>query len=204
MASFATISAASSSAARPILCKDLAEKAYPPVLRDKIDYAILHLDGRIKSVHNAETGPINRPPSSADRHKFTLWRGTASSPHHQLPGEYAHREAADLELMKMWASAEQVEHWPELDTASTANPAGFEQQFVGRGEVGWALDQHGCLALAQLSREGDELVWLYVRAEVGDDQAPLPPGNDLPIDPLPAANKPSGFKPFALIPKKRR
>jgi hypothetical protein len=204
MASFATISATSSSGASPSLCKDFAGRAYPPVLRDKIDFAILRLDGRIKSVHTAETGPINRPPSSADRHKFTLWRGTGSSPHNQLPGVYAHREAADLELMKTWAAAfGQVQHWPELDTASTANPAGFEQQFVGRGEVGWALDQHGCLALAQLSREGDEIEWLYVRAEVADGQVPLPPGNVLPIDPLPAANT-SGFKPFALTPKTRR
>ncbi|KAF2440927.1 hypothetical protein P171DRAFT_488507 [Karstenula rhodostoma CBS 690.94] len=202
---FATISASSSSGARPFLAQDLPAKAFPPALRGKIDYALLRLDERIKSVHFAETGPIDRPPSKADRYKFTLWRGTASSPHTKLPGVYAFREAADLELMKLIASAfEHVENWSELDADRTANPAGFGLQFVGREEVGWSLDQHGCLALAQLSRDGAEVEWLYVKAEVGEDQAPLPPGNVLPIDPLPTADNPSGFKKFSMTPKTRR
>lgn len=201
---FVTISAASSSGATPSFTKDLPEKAFPPALRRKIQDALQRLDERIKSAQFIETGPIDRPPSRTDRHKFTLWRGTASSHHTKLPGEFAFREAADLELMKTFASAfEHIEVWSELETDETASPAGFGLQFVGRDEVGWSLDRHGCLALAQLSQDGDEVEWLYVKAEVGDAQAPLPPGNVLPINPLPSANKPSGFKKFSMTPKTR-
>ncbi|KAF9730398.1 hypothetical protein PMIN06_011429 [Paraphaeosphaeria minitans] len=192
---------------QPFLAKDLLEGAYPLALANKIDFAVLRLDERIKSAQFAETGPIDRPPLKDDRHKFTLWRGTVSSPHvFKFPWEYAFREQANLELMRTFASMfEQLQpKWSELETDQTASPAGFGLQFVGVGEAGWSLDQHGCLALAQLSRDGSEMEWLYVEAQVGDNQAPLPAGNVLPINPLPTANKPSGFKKFSMTPKTRR
>ncbi|KAL5389750.1 hypothetical protein DPSP01_002241 [Paraphaeosphaeria sporulosa] len=203
---FVTIDAACSDD-RPFLAKDLVEGAYPLALVSKIDFAVLRLDERIKSAQFAETGPIERPPSKDDRHKFTLWRGTVSSPDaYKFPWEYAFREHANLALMATFQAV--FEHlrplWSELETHETVSPTGFGLQFVGVGEAGWCLDQHGCLALAQLSRDGSEIEWLYVKAEVGDNQAPLPAGNVLPIDPLPTANKPLGFKKFSVTPKTRR
>ncbi|KAK7184787.1 hypothetical protein PSPO01_09098 [Paraphaeosphaeria sporulosa] len=203
---FVTIDAACSDD-RPFLAKDLVEGAYPLALVSKIDFAVLRLDERIKSAQFAETGPIERPPSKDDRHKFTLWRGTVSSPDaYKFPWEYAFREHANLALMATFQAI--FEHlrplWSELETHETVSPAGFGLQFVGVGEAGWSLDQHGCLALAQLSRDGSEIEWLYVKAEVGDNQAPLPAGNMLPINPLPTTDKPLGFKKFSMTPKTRR
>lgn len=198
---FVTIDAARSGST-PFLAKDLIAGAYPLFLRDKVDFSVLRLDERITSVQFAETGPIDRPPSKNDRHKFTLWRGTASSSHTKLPWEYAFREVANLELMKAFAAAfEHIRLYPELETDRTANPVGLELQFVGRDEVGWSFDQHGCLALAHLSSDSSEIKWLYVKAEVGNNQAQLPADSELPIDPLPSADKPSGFKRFKMTPK---
>lgn len=103
------------------------------------------------------------------------------------------------------AHAREIEHnvkfWPELETDRAANPSSFTLQFVGVDEASWTFDQHGCLVLTIL--QGDELLWYYVKAEVGDDENPLPEGSELPIDRLPEPNQPSDFKKFALTPKKR-
>ncbi|KAL1595885.1 hypothetical protein SLS60_009575 [Paraconiothyrium brasiliense] len=203
---FSRIAGASSTGVKPLLAKDLLVKAFPPELTEKLDYALSRLLDRVESVHFAETGPRDRSSSKSDRLKYTLWRGTASSKHIKLPGDFAFREAADLALLTRFGFAfaekvQRVEHWPMLeDLDTTANPGGFQPQFVGREEAGWAFDKHGCLALTVV--QGDELLWYYVKAEVGDDQAPLPPGNDLPVGPLPE-NKSSGFKKFSLKPLKR-
>ncbi|KAJ4344745.1 uncharacterized protein N0V89_012489 [Didymosphaeria variabile] len=206
--SFSAIAGDASAGVKPLLAKDLPTQAFPADLVEKVTFSLSRLHERMESVHYAETGPRDRPPSKDDRHKFTLWHGTASSKHVKLPGDFAFREAADLALMSLFGFAfaaklqHDVENWPKLDDIdNAANPGGFFPQFVGRKEAGWALDQHGCLALTVV--QGDELLWYYVKAEVGDDQAPLPAGNDLPIDPLPEQNKPSGFKKFSLKALKR-
>lgn len=189
------------------LSEDLQLEAFPRPLLERLSTALTTRLANIESPLHDETGPVGRPPTKKDRQRFTIWRGTASTPHEALAGEFAFREDADLELLKLFSkhfagmlAANPV--WVPLEDAgvSKPNPLGFELQFVGEGELGWLEDKYGGLALCFLG--ADELVWLYVKAEVGEGQIPLAPGNELPLRPLVEAKQPSGFIKFALAMKR--
>ena len=183
------------------LSEDPQLRAFSPALIKRLSQALTLLVGRIGDPLAVEDGPVDRPPTKTDRHKFTLWRGTAANRHEAFIGEFAFREAADLYLLKFFGVcfAEKLGYrWVSLEDPGFAkpNPEGFALQFVGEDELGWTEDKYGCLALCFL--KGDELVWLYVKAEVGDDEIPLAAGNELPIVPLVKEKKPSGFHKFSF------
>jgi hypothetical protein len=185
------------------LVEDLQLKAYPRPLLERLSSALTTRLANIDSPHHTECGPIDRPPTKNDRQKFTLWCGTASSAHEAFEGQYAFREGADLALLKLFSdccpaklAANPI--WVPLEDPGTPkpNPLGLELHFVAENELGWLEDKYSGLALCFLL--SGELFWLYVKAEVGDDQIPLAPGSELPLQPLVRENPPSGFKKFSL------
>ena len=205
MPSFKKITSATSAS---LTTEDLQLKAYPRPLLERLSSALATRLANIESPHHTESGPVDRPPTTNDRQEFTLWCGTASNPHEAFEGQYAFREGADLALLKLFREvcADKLAANPvgvplEDPGTSKPNPLELELHFVAENEVGWLEDKYGGLALCFL--HCGELLWLYVKAEVGDDQAPLAAGNELPLPPLVEAKPPSGFNKFSLSLEKK-